>query len=126
MYFDKSDFKIDTIFSARKRDYPNYKTYELKDKSLPMTDLKNTKAIMIYHSTRCRSIVLLQDFFHTGYFATINEPCIKPTDEHSKLIQDLIKKILKILEFLVLRHQQLNHIILKICIIVIMTYIQLS
>ena len=59
MYFDKSDFKIDTIFSARKRDYPNYKTYELKDKSLLMTDLKNTKAIMIYHPTRCRSTVLL-------------------------------------------------------------------
>lgn len=92
MYFDKSDFKIDTAFSARKKDYPQYKTYNLKDETLPSTDLKSSKAIMIYHPTRCRSTVLLQDLFHTGYFATINEPCIKPTDENSYLVQDLIIK----------------------------------
>lgn len=92
MYFDKSDFKIDTVFCGKKKVDPKYKTYNLNDETLPSTDLKSIKAVMIYHPSRCRSTLLLQDLFHTGYFATINEPYIKTTNENSFLVQDLILK----------------------------------
>jgi hypothetical protein len=88
-YFNKADFIHDTAFCYLKVDHAKIQTTSLKSIELPEIDISQTKKLMIYHPTRCRSTVLLQDLFHTGLFATINEPLIRDAIGPNKLIQDL-------------------------------------
>jgi hypothetical protein len=97
LYFDFKDYKNNITFVNLLTEEKGCKSINMDDITIPAYDVTEVKKVFIYHPSRCRSTLLVQDLFYTGYFATLNEPLFRDCDEKDFKIQDLqIRNIAKI------------------------------